>query len=232
MADNRSTVLVVGLGRFGSSLALELEALGHEVLAVDSREAVVQQWAAQVTHAVVADATDHDSLVSLGVSELAHAVVAIGEDVEASILATAALGEIGVADVWAKANSGSHARILGLVGATHVVFPERDSGRRLAHQVTGRILDYIEIDDDFVLVETAVPPGVAGKTLGEAQIRAAFGVTVVSVKPAGGRYTYTTAESVLEGLLLVAGSKPDVERFAASAPVSASGNGAPPGPRL
>ena len=220
MADTQSTVLVVGLGRFGSSLALELESLGHEVLALDSREAVVQEWAAQVTHAVVADATDHDTLLSLGVADLAHAVVAIGEDVEASILATAALGELGVADVWAKATSASHARILGLVGATHVVFPERDSGRRLAHQVTGRMLDYIEIDDDFVLVETGVPEAVRGKTLAEAQLRSTFGVTVVSVKPDGGRYTYATPESVLSGHLLVAGAKPDVERFAAAAPVA------------
>jgi trk system potassium uptake protein TrkA len=218
LADTRSTVLVVGLGRFGSSLALELESLGHEVLAIDSREAMVQQWAPRVTHAVVADATDHDTLLSLGVGDLAHAVVAIGEDVEASILTTAALSELQVPDVWAKANSASHARILGLVGASHVVFPERDSGRRLAHRVTGKMLDYIEIDDDFVLVETGVPDAVRGQTLGEAQLRAAYGVTVVSVKPEGGRYTYTTPESVLEGRLLVAGAKADVERFAASAP--------------
>ncbi len=218
MAENRSTVLVVGLGRFGTALALELESLGHEVLAMDARESVVQQWASRITHAVQGDSTDHDTLISLGVKDLAHAVVAIGEDVEASILTTSALSELGVTDVWAKATSAAHARILGLVGATHVVYPEQDSGRRLAHLVTGRVADYMEIDDDFVLIETGVPSNVHNQTLADAQLRAAYGVTVVSVKPPGGRYTYATPSTVLDGLLLVAGTKADVARFAAAAP--------------
>lgn len=217
---HRSTVLVVGLGRFGSAVALELEEIGHEVLALDAREHVVQALASQVTHAVVADATDVEVLRSIGAPDLRHAIVAIGENTEASILCTAALAELEVGDVWAKANTESHARILKLVGADHVVFPERETGRRIAHQVTGQMLDYIDIDDDFALVETGVPEHLAGKTLAEAQIRARYGVTVVALKPEDGLFSYTAPDTVLGGTLLVAGSKRDVERFAQDAPAS------------
>lgn len=220
MADKRSarTILVVGLGRFGSAIAAELEALGHEVLAVDESEDVVQRFATSVTHAVSADATNPDVLVSLGVSQLAHAVVAIGDDIEASILCTAAIADLGVPDIWAKAITEPHARILQRVGATHVVFPERDMGQRVAHQVTGQMIDYIQIDEDFALVETRPPRAEVGRTLAEAQLRARYEVTVVSVKPAGGSFTYTTPETVLEAgsVLLVAGPQDAVERFAAT----------------
>ncbi len=220
MADKAAsrTILVVGLGRFGAAIAAELEALGHEVLAVDESEVVVQRFASRVTHAVSADATDPDVLVSLGVPDLAHAVVAIGDDMEASILCTAAIADLGVADIWAKAITEPHARILERVGATHVVFPERDMGVRVAHQVTGQMLDYIQIDDHFALVETFAPKAELGKTLEQAQLRRRHEVTVVSVKPVGGTFTYTTPDTVLEegSVLLVAGPKEAVERFAAT----------------
>lgn len=215
-SNGSHTILVVGLGRFGLSLAVELEALGHEVLAVDRSEALIQAHADAVTHAVSADATDAEVLASLGVAQMRHAVVAIGDDVEASILCTAALDDLGVADVWAKAVSEPHARILERIGATHVVFPERDVGVRVAHQVTGKMIDYIKIDDHFALVETRPPAAEVGKTLQEAQLRSRYEVTVVSVKPAGGLFTYTTPDTVIEAgaILLVAGPQAAVERFA------------------
>lgn len=219
MADRESrTVLVIGLGRFGSALALELEALGHEVLAVDERESIVQAFAGEVTHCVVANATDPAVLTSLGVADIRHAVVAIGDDVEASILCVSELEALEVDDIWAKAKSESHARILKRVGARHVVFPERDMGSRVAHQVTGQMMDYIPIGEDFALVETRAPAAEIGKTLQEAQLRARYEVTVVSVRPLGGKYTYTTPDTVLErnASMLVAGPKEAVERFAAS----------------
>ena len=220
MAEKRHarTILVVGLGRFGSSLALELEALGHEVLAVDSSESLVQRFAGGVAHAVSADATDPQTLVSLGVGDLSHAVVGIGNDIEASILCTAAIADLGVPDIWAKAITEPHARILERVGATHVVFPERDMGNRVAHQVTGQMIDYIQIDEDFALVETHPPSAELGKSLMEAQLRQRYEVTVVSAKPPGGSFTYTTPDTVLTAgsVLLVAGPKAAVERFAAN----------------
>jgi trk system potassium uptake protein TrkA len=212
----RHAVLVVGIGRFGSAVAEELELLGHEVLAMDASEQLVQSFASKVTHVVSGDATDPEVLDAIGVGQFSHAVVAIGDNMEASILCVAALAEAQVPNIWAKAITASHARILGLVGATRIVFPERDMGVRMAHQVTGQMIDYIEIDDDFALVETGPPTGEVGKTLQDAQLRARYGVTVVAVKPEGGSFTYTTPESLLEAgsVLLVAGQKSDVERFA------------------
>lgn len=214
----RETVLVVGLGRFGSAVALELEALDHEVLVIDPSERLVQQYASQVTHAVQGDATDPATLLSLGVDELRHAVVAIGDDMEASILATAAIADLGVENVWAKAATAAHASILERVGADHVVFAERDMGQRVAHRVTGQIIDFIQIDEDFALAETGPPRSETGKTLNEAQLRQRYGITVVSIKPAGGNFTYATPETVLDedAVLLVAGTNAAVERFAAT----------------
>ncbi len=218
MADrpSRRTILVVGLGRFGSALALELEELGHEVLAIDESEARVQRFSSALTHVVSGDATDEETLSSLGVPDLRHAVVAIGSDIEASVLTTAAIADLGVPDIWAKAITAPHARILERVGATHVVFPERDMGTRVAHQVTGQMMDYIEIDESFALVETRSPTAELGKTLEAAQLRRRWGVTVVSAKPPGGTFTYTTPDTVLQpgAVLLVAGPKEAVERFA------------------
>lgn len=219
MADpKRSGVVVIGLGRFGAAVALELEALDHEVLAIDSSDALVQAFAPKVTYVVAGDATDADVLRSLGVERFSHAVVAIGDNIEASILATAALADLGVPNVWAKALTEAHGSILSRVGATKVVFPERDMGVRLAHQFTGQIIDYIEIDEDFALVETGPPADVTGRTLGEAQLRARHDVTVVSIKPVGGAFTYATPDTVLSAgsILLVAGPKAAVERFARS----------------
>lgn len=210
------TVMVIGLGRFGSALALNLEELGHEVLGVDADERNVQNFSGRIAHVVAADATSEVALISLGAKELQHAVVAIGDSIESSVLCTTALTDIGVPDIWAKANSAAHARILNRVGAHHVVFPEEDMGRRVAHQVTGQMIDFIEIDESFALVETRPPATLVGQTLLESNIRRDFGVTVVSIKPSDGEYTYTTPDTVLsEGsVVLVAGPNKDVERFA------------------
>ena len=167
---------------------------------------------------VTGDATDPDVLRNLGVSQFSHAVVAIGDNIEASILATAALADLKVEKIWAKAITDAHRSILERVGATKVVFPERDGGHRLAHQVAGQMMDYFEIDEgEFILVETGPPADVEGQTLQEAQLRARYGVTVVSVKAQGGSFTHTTPETVLArgSVLLVAGDKQSVEKFAA-----------------
>jgi len=178
-------VAVIGLGRFGGAVAAEMERLGFEVLGIDGDGGRVQYYADMLTHVVQADATDETVLRQLGVPDFRHAVVGIGNDVEASILTTAALADLGVADIWAKAITRSHGRILERVGAHHVVFPEHDMGHRVAHLVGGRKIDWFLLDEDFAMVEAIVPNSLAGQTLGDLGIRARFGVTVVCVKPEG-----------------------------------------------
>jgi trk system potassium uptake protein TrkA len=208
--------MVIGLGRFGIALAATLEERGHEVLAIDADPVVVDRYRDLLTYVTAADATDITTLRQLGIEEISHAVVSIGTSIEASVLTTAALSDLGVGDIWAKALSTEHARILERVGAHHVVFPERDMGRRVAHLVTGEAVDFIAIDPDYVIIETRAPNVLVGKTLGETQIRAEYDVTIVSVKHRGGRFSYATASTMVEpgDLLLVAGTPDKAEAFA------------------
>lgn len=211
-----SEVIVVGLGRFGSALADTLIELGHEVLGVDSDPDIVQDALGRLSHAVQMDATNPKALSQLGAEDFEVAVVAIGNDIEASILTVAALADVGIPRIWAKAITEAHGRILSRVGAHHVVFPEHDMGQRVAHLVTGRMLDYIELDEGFALVETSPPVGVVGMSLATAGIRATYGVTVVCIKPEGEPFTYATPETVIQAddILLVAGEKRQAEAFA------------------
>ena len=209
-------VLVVGLGRFGSALAETLVNLGHEVLGVDSDAENVQRNADVLTHVVEADATDEDVMQQLGAGEFGRAVVGIGTDLEASILTTSLLVDLQVPDIWAKAITVAHGRILERVGAHHVVFPEHDMGRRVAHLVTGRMLEFVPLDEGFALVELKPPKQVVGRSLGDAQVRSRHGVTVVCIKPEGGSFTYATQETVPgpDDVLVVAGKTDRVEGFA------------------
>lgn len=209
-------VLVAGLGRFGGAVARTLTDLGTEVLAVDSEGQRVQEHAAVVAHAVQLDTTNPDALRQVGAADLDRAVVAIGSDIEASILTVAALVDLGIGEIWAKAVTAAHARILERVGAHHVIRPENDMGERVAHIVRGRVIDYVEVDPDFVLAETTPPDEAVGRTLGEAGLRSRYDVTVVGVKPAGGSFTYATPETRVrpDDVLLVAGSPRAVQRFA------------------
>lgn len=211
-----SEVLVVGLGRFGSAVALTLEHLGYEVLGVDTEMPVVQEHSSQLSHVVQADSTNIEALRQLGAADFRAAVVCIGSDIEASILSTAALADLEIENIWAKAITESHGRILRRVGADAVVFPEHDMGVRVAHMVTGRMIDYIELDDGFALVETLAPAEAHGKTLTESGLRAKHDVTVVCIKPRGKVFTYATPDTLInEGdILLVAGETRQIERFA------------------
>ena len=209
-------IAVIGLGRFGSALARTLIHLGHEVLGVDFDADIVQEHAADLTHVAQADSTHIATLRQLGVGDFATAVVGIGGDIEASILTAAALVDLGIPNIWAKAITEAHGRILERVGTRHVVFPEHEMGERVAHLVTGRMLDYIELDANFALVETSPPSDMVGKTLGESGVRAKYGVTVVCIKPEGQPFTYATADTVVAAkeILLVAGENKHDERFA------------------
>ena len=213
-SENRA--VIIGLGRFGSSLALELVQGGTEVLALDNSTRLVEKYADELTHAAVVDSTDEEALRQLDVHHFQRAVVAIGADLEASILTTSILADFGVPNIWAKALSRQHAQILQRVGAHHVVLPEHEMGERVAHLVMGRMLDYIEFEDDYAMVKTLAPEESIGKTLAEAHLRDKYGVTVVSIKRAGEGFTYATADTEVKrgDLLIVAGKATDTERFA------------------
>lgn len=217
MADRRraTEILVIGLGRFGGALAETLMELGYEVLGVDADPRVVQAHAPKLTHVVEADSTDPEALHQLGAGDFTQAMVAIGTDMEASMLTTAALVDLAIPRIWAKAITDAHGKILQRIGAHRVVFPERDMGVRVAHTVTGSTLDYIQLDPGFALVERMAPEELIGKTLAEAEVRRRYGITVVCVKPTSGTFTYATPDTVIrEGdILVVAGETARAERF-------------------
>lgn len=208
-------VVVLGLGRFGKSLALELMSQGTEVLGIDADEAVVQKVANRLTHAAVADTTDEEALRQLSVADFDRAVVGIGSDLEASLLTASALINMGVTNVWAKAISNAHAKILSQIGVHHVVRPEHDMGKRVAHLVRGRMLDYIEFDDGFAMVKTSPPAFLVGKRLGDTTLRTQHRVTVVAVKRVGEGFTYATEDTTIQpgDTIIVSGQIRDAERF-------------------
>ena len=212
-----NNVVVVGLGRFGGAVAESLTRLGHEVLAIEENLSLVQAWSDRLTHVVQADSSNIEALRQLGVADFQHAVVGIGSDIEASVLTVLALTELGVPDIWAKAVTTNHGKILEKTGAHHVVYPEAAMGERVAHLVTGKMIDFIEFDDDFALVKTRPPREAVGKTLAESQLRSRHGVTVVGVKRPREDFTYAKPDTlVVEGdLLIVSGPTQKVERFAA-----------------
>jgi trk system potassium uptake protein TrkA len=209
-------VLVIGLGRFGSALAIQLVDLGHEVLGVDADSALVQQHSRVLTQTVEADATDPVVLEQLGAADFPCAVVGSGTGIEASVLTVTALSDLGIPNIWAKAITEPHARILERVGAHQVVSPETEMGQRVAHFVTGRILGYLELDPGFAPAETTTPTELVGKTLTEVSLRSRYGITVVCIKPAGGAFTYATADTRLGAgdTLMVAGETRLAEAFA------------------
>jgi trk system potassium uptake protein TrkA len=210
-----SGVIVIGMGRFGESLARELMASGTEVMGIDADEKIIQKMAGVLTHVVVADATDEEALRQLGVHEFERVVVGIGQNLEASILTCSVLQAMGIKDVWGKAISAAHGKILSQLGVQHVVRPEHDTGRRVAHLVAGRMLDYIEFDDGFAIVKMRPPKCVLDEPLAQSKVRTKYGVTIVGVKREGEDFTHATQDTVVHDgdLIIVSGARSKVEDF-------------------
>lgn len=174
---------VIGLGRFGASVASSLYRLGYDVLAIDMDEEIVQKFSDRVTHVVQADTTDENTLKALGIRNFDVVVVAIGSDIQANLMTTVLLKENGVPYIVAKAQNYLHGKMLAKIGADRVVYPERDMGIRVAHNLAStNVLDYIELSPDLSLMEITVPKLLAGTTLAEADLRARYQVNVVAVK--------------------------------------------------
>ena len=175
--------LVVGLGRFGSEVARQLYAQGNEVLVMDTRADLVQQMANEVTHAVVGNAQDKEVLRALGVSSFDCAVVAIGDSLADSVLATMNLKELGVPYIVCKAHDETHRQVLLKLGADQVVIPEQEHADRLARSLSSHnVLDYIGLSEDYGIIEVPAPKSWIGKTLKELNVRAKLGVNILAVK--------------------------------------------------
>jgi len=202
---------VIGLGRFGSSVARTLSRMGYEVLAVDADADKVNDITDEVTYAVQVDAMEEEALKSLGLRNFDVVVVAIGQEIKASILITVMLKEMGVRKIVAKANDELHGKVLQKVGADVVVFPERDMGVRVAHALVSRnIIDQIHLSPDYSIVEVEVPARFISKSLGESALRQKYGVTVLAVRRGEDIIISPGAGQVLEeGDVLVAIGRDD-----------------------
>ena len=176
-------VVVIGLGRFGTAVARELERLGHEVLAIDRSEERVNEISSDVTHALQLDAADEDALRSAGAPDFNTAIVAISSDAEPSIFATMVLKRLGVRNVVAKAGSQLHGEILARVGADRVVFPERETGLRLAHSFNvPNVIDYLDVAPSFGIEKIRPPKSFIGRTLGELDLKGRLGLTPMALR--------------------------------------------------
>ncbi|MEK8109230.1 TrkA family potassium uptake protein [Micromonospora sp. M12] len=209
-------IVVIGLGRFGCHLAGSLTRMNREVLAIDRNPDRVQRWSAELDRVVQADCTEEGALRQLGITGFGRAVVAIGASVEASVLTVLALVELGVPQIWARATSQKHAKILASVGAHHVIFPEAETGDRVAHLIVSRLLDFIEFDEDFAIATIRVPESLVGRTLLDLRPEERYGVRVVGAKLPGERFRYASDDRALSqgGVLIVEGGIDQVQRFA------------------
>ncbi len=207
---------VIGLGRFGGSICQELCEEGMDVLAIDKDPDRVNEFKDIASHAVIADTTDEQALKELGIKNVEHVIVAIGDHIQNSILTTLMLKELGIKKVTAKAQNDYHEKILKKIGADFVVHPERDMGRRLAHSImSSNVLDYLELSDEHSIVEIKAGEKMIGKSLVDLDIRAKYGCNVVAIKRGKDIDVSPTPTDSIEAddILIVIGSDNDISRF-------------------
>lgn len=209
--------VVVGLGRFGGSVTKTLVQLGHEVMGLDKDMKRVQEYAGVIPHVYQADTTDENVLKQLGVQNMDHAIVAIGDDLQASILTTLILKDLNVPLVTAKATSEYHRRVLERIGADHIVQPERDTGIRVAHQMTSKnMVDYLELSPEFTLVEVLAPHSMHDKSLKQLNMRAKYGCNIVAIRRRDHSMNVSPLadDKIYEGdMLIIIGTNKDINRF-------------------
>ncbi|WP_209123685.1 TrkA family potassium uptake protein [Alkalihalobacillus sp. BA299] len=207
---------VIGLGRFGGSICKELIRQGMEVLAIDQSPEKVDEYKDIVTHAVVANSTDEIALKNLGIRNFDHVIVAIGDDIQSSILTTLMLNELGVKHITVKAQNDYHEKVLEKIGAHEIVHPERDIGIRIAHHIVSKnVLDYLELSDEYSIVELIAGEKMHGKTLIDLDIRAKYGINIMAIKRNENINVSPQAhEKIIRGdILIVIGADKDIDRF-------------------
>ena len=207
---------VIGLGRFGGSICKELTELGMEVMVIDKSEEKVNEYANLVSHAVVGNSVDETVLKSLGIRNIDHVIVAIGEDIQASILTTLMLKELGVSHITVKAQNDYHEKVLKKIGADAIVHPERDMGKRIAHNiVSNNVLDYLELSDEHSIVEIKASQKLDGRSILDLDIRARYGITIVAIKREQEIIVSPQATELIKknDILIVIGADSDINRF-------------------
>lgn len=212
----KKQVVVIGLGRFGTSVCKELYKLGHEVLAIDQNPERVNMLTAYSSHAVMADATDEKILKQLGVRNFDHAIVAIGDNLQSSVLCTLMLKEIGLKKVWVKARDLQHQKILERVGADRVIQPENEMGIRIAHHMNSeKMIDYIDLSKDYSIVELVATKKTANKSLDQLNITAKYGCTILAIKREEEVNIVPLPSDVIQlgDILIIIGHRDDLKRF-------------------
>lgn len=207
---------VIGLGRFGGSICRTLAEQGIEVMAIDSNEDRVNEYAMIASHAVVGNTTDEKVLKGLGIRNFDHVIVAIGDDIQASILTTIILKELGVKNITVKAQNDYHEKVLLKIGADHVVHPERDMGRRIANNmISNSVLDYLELSDEHSIVEIVASQKIDGKSIIDLDVRAKYGINIVAIKRKNEIIVSPQANEIIQqkDILIVIGADVDVNRF-------------------
>ncbi|OIJ21900.1 potassium transporter Trk [Anaerobacillus alkalidiazotrophicus] len=207
---------VIGLGRFGGSVCKELYKMGHEVLAIDINEERVNNYAQTSTHAVVANGTDENTLTSLGIRNFEHVIVAIGDNIQASILCTLLLKELNIKQVWVKAQNQYHHKVVEKIGADRIIHPEHDMGIRVAHYlVSEKIIDYIELSPEYSIVELMATEKVSQRTIAQLNIRAKFGCTILGLKRGDEVIVSPTPDQMVieKDIIIIVGENNDLKRF-------------------
>ncbi|RXI96421.1 TrkA family potassium uptake protein [Anaerobacillus alkaliphilus] len=207
---------VIGLGRFGGSVCKELYEMGHEVLAIDLNEDKVNDFTRFSTHAVVANATDESTLLSLGIRNFEHVIVAIGDNIQASILCTLLLKELQVKQVWVKAQNQYHHKVVEKIGADRIIHPEHDMGVRIAHYLASeKIIDYIELSPEFSIVELMATQKVSYQTIADLDIRAKYGCTILGLKRGEDVIISPTPDQLIfeKDIIILIGSNNDIKRY-------------------
>lgn len=207
---------VIGMGRFGSSVARAISEIGFEVLAIDSDEQRTQDVVNIVTHAVSADSTDEEALRALGIRNFDVVVVSIGQDIQASILTTLILKDMGVPRIIAKAQNELHGKVLNKIGADKVIYPERDMGLRVAHHlVSPNIMDFIELSSDHSIIELKATAQMIGQNLKQLNVRANYGCNVMAIKNNGKMNISPNADDPIkpDDILIIVGANKDLQKM-------------------
>ena len=208
--------VVIGCGRFGTAVAKTLIELGNEVMVIDSDEDIIREVGKWVTVAAEADVSDKDTLINLGIGNCDTAIISIGSSIEPSIIATITAKELGIKSVVAKAKNDIHATILKKIGADIVIFPERDMGERIARKLSGRnVIDYIELSDDYSIVELKVQDKWAGKSLSELKLPNRYGINLIAIKSGKNFNILPSADTVINisDTLIAAGETEILNKF-------------------